>query len=310
MGAHMNVFRKVIVGAALSIAVATQANALNTRTWVSGKGVDQAGCGPVASPCRTLQYAHDNTAAGGEINVLDAAGYGSVAIGKAISIINDGAGVAGVLAPPGGNGVTVTAGADDDVFLRGLTIEGAGAGSRGIVFYGGRALSVAKCFIQSFTDSGIHLETSPNVLTPAAVRMADVSIEKTGSNGIHQKGGPLRVQVEGVTISRASFGILLDPSSGTTSVNITATHTSFGVIGIEFASAGGTVIGSVDSSSVHGSPGNIGFYVNATGTMYLSRSVSRGFNAGANGTGSGRIYSYGNNMLEDSGAGVIAVSMR
>lgn len=306
----MRTLGTIVVASILQLSIITQAHALNNRTWVSGKGTDIAGCGPVGNPCRTLQYAHDNTVAGGEINVLDAAGYGSVAIGKAISIINDGAGVAGVLASSGGNGVTITAGSDDDIFLRGLTIQGAGTGLRGIVFYGGRALSVSKCSIQSFTDSGIYLETSSNVLTPAAVRIADVTIEKSGTNGIHQKGGPLRIQAEGVAISRASFGILLDPSSGTTSASINATHISFGVIGIEFASAGGTVIGSIDSSSVHGSPGNIGFYVNAVGTMYLSRSVSRGFNAGANGTGSGKIYSYGNNMLEDSGAGVVAIPMR
>ena len=55
----------------------------NVRTWVSGKGVDQAGCGPIANPCRTLQYAHDVTASGGEIDVADGAGYGAVAIAKA-----------------------------------------------------------------------------------------------------------------------------------------------------------------------------------------------------------------------------------
>lgn len=76
--------------------------------------------------------------------------------------------------------MTVTASSDDDIFLRGLTIQGAGTGFRGIVFYGGRALSVAKCAIQNFTDSGIYLETSPNVLTAAAVRIADVTIEKSG----------------------------------------------------------------------------------------------------------------------------------
>ena len=94
----MRTLGTIVVASILQLSIITQAHALNNRTWVSGKGTDTAGCGPVGNPCRTLQYAHDNTAAGGEINVLDAAGYGAVAIGKAISIINDGAGVAGVLA--------------------------------------------------------------------------------------------------------------------------------------------------------------------------------------------------------------------
>ena len=72
--------RSFLIAAAAATAW-TPASAANLRTWVSGRGADQAGCGPIATPCRTLQYAHDNTTAGGEINVLDAAGYGSLAIG-------------------------------------------------------------------------------------------------------------------------------------------------------------------------------------------------------------------------------------
>ena len=88
---------------------APAASALNARTWISGKGVDQAGCGPAASPCRSLQYAHDQTSAGGEIDILDAAGYGSLVITKAISIVNDGAGLAGVLAA-GGRAIEINCG--------------------------------------------------------------------------------------------------------------------------------------------------------------------------------------------------------
>ncbi|MCG4712409.1 hypothetical protein L0P28_16900, partial [Dorea formicigenerans] len=70
--------------------------ALNNRTWVSGTGTDQAGCGPLATPCRTMQYAHDNTAAGGEIDVKHAAGYGTLTITKSITILNEGVGTAGL----------------------------------------------------------------------------------------------------------------------------------------------------------------------------------------------------------------------
>ena len=73
----------VACGVALTMATASPALALNARTWISGHGADQAGCGPVASPCRTLQYAHDQTSPGGEIDVLDPAGYGSLIIESA-----------------------------------------------------------------------------------------------------------------------------------------------------------------------------------------------------------------------------------
>lgn len=164
-------FHAIVVGAAMSAAAITQAYALNTRTWISGTGVDQASCGPITNPCRTLQYAHDNTSAGGEIDVKDAAGYGSVVITKAINIVGDGS-LAGVLAQPGGNAITINAGASDSVVLRGLTVEGARVGGNGIVFNSGGTLTIANCLVQGFVQSngmtgyGIwirHTSGTPNI---------------------------------------------------------------------------------------------------------------------------------------------------
>src|SRR5262249_14258132 len=106
-----------------------------SRAWVSSTGVDQPGCGPVTSPCRTPQYAHDNVvAAGGEIDFLDPGGYGTITITKGVSLINDGVGTTGMLAPSGINAITINAGPSDAIQLRGLTIEGAGVGLNGVLF--------------------------------------------------------------------------------------------------------------------------------------------------------------------------------
>src|SRR5450631_2550441 len=128
---------KVISSSAVSavlliLGLAAPAQALSNRAWVSGHGTDVAGCGSPASPCRTFQYVHDNIIApGGEIDVLDPAGYGPVTIAKALSIVNDGAGTAGL--QPGGNFVsgviTINAGWNDAITLRGLTIDGFGFSS-------------------------------------------------------------------------------------------------------------------------------------------------------------------------------------
>ena len=149
----LGLMRTAFALSALSIAFAGSAHALNARTWISGKGSDQAGCGPVANPCRTLQFAHDNTSAGGEIDVLDPAGYGAVTITKSISIINEG-GIAGVLAAAGGNAITINTGYGDAVVLRGLTVEGAKVGANGIVFTDGSALTIANCVVQGFVGTG------------------------------------------------------------------------------------------------------------------------------------------------------------
>src|SRR5262249_39818410 len=102
----------------------TDAYALANRTFVSGFGSDSNPCS-LAEPCRSFQHAHDQTNAGGDITVLDPAGYGPVVITKAISIINDGVGEAGItITTTGTPAITIDAGPEDAVNLRGLTLVG------------------------------------------------------------------------------------------------------------------------------------------------------------------------------------------
>src|SRR5471032_1373868 len=129
------------------------AQAASSRAWVSGHGVDQAGCGAPTAPCRSLQYAHNNAVnAGGEIDILDPAGYGAITITKSISIVNDGVGTAGVQATSG-NAITINAGAGDAVYLRGLNLDGAKAGTNGVVFNTGGALTIVGCVVRHFSQS-------------------------------------------------------------------------------------------------------------------------------------------------------------
>jgi hypothetical protein len=124
-----------------SVAVLGGAGGTLARAWVSGQGVDAAGCGAIASPCRTIQYAFDNAAApGGAIYVHDASGYGAqLSITHAISIINDGSGAA-VIGGGAGDAIAIQAGATDTVLLKGLTVNGAGVSPIGIhLISGGRS---------------------------------------------------------------------------------------------------------------------------------------------------------------------------
>src|SRR5690242_7693366 len=106
---------------ALIATSASLAHAQATRTWVSGVGDDVNPCSRTA-PCRTFAGAISKTAAGGEINCLDPAGYGTVTITKAITIYCEG--VVGSILASGTNGVNVNAAATDHIVLRGLDIEG------------------------------------------------------------------------------------------------------------------------------------------------------------------------------------------
>jgi hypothetical protein len=167
----------------------TSAQALNTRSFISANGNDANPC-TRPLPCRTLQRAHDETNPGGEINMLDPAGYGTLIITKAISIVNDGVGSAGILVPSGGTGITINAGASDKINLRGLIIEGAGSGNTGIIFNSGKFLAIENCTVRNLSGNGIDILVS--VSSRIAVSnsfVADnggdgIRIRPTGSNSI------------------------------------------------------------------------------------------------------------------------------
>src|ERR1700710_2250102 len=97
-----------------------------TRTWVSGLG-DDANPGSRTAPCKTFAGAISKTAAGGEINVLDPGGFGTLTITKSITI-NGASVMAGVLSS-GTNGFVINAGPNDVVTLRHIYINGAGTGT-------------------------------------------------------------------------------------------------------------------------------------------------------------------------------------
>jgi len=67
---------------------ATPAFGASQRTFVASTGVDLGNltCS-LALPCRTFNTAIANTLAGGEVVILDTAGYGPMTIDKSIKII-------------------------------------------------------------------------------------------------------------------------------------------------------------------------------------------------------------------------------
>jgi hypothetical protein len=146
--------------------------------WVSGSGQDASGCGPLASPCRTFQYAHDNVlgANGGDILVKDSGNYGPLNVTKSVSIINDGAGTAGTGAPSGQTAITVNT--TGNVLLKGLTIDGVGVGGTGIsVINTATTVTIANCVVQNFTDYGIRLGAATRTLT---FSMSDTLVQNNG----------------------------------------------------------------------------------------------------------------------------------
>jgi hypothetical protein len=109
-----------------TLAIAVPALAASQRTFVASFGIDVGTCALLA-PCRSFNFAISQTNAGGEVIILDTAGYGGMTITKSIKIIGP-SGVYGGISVLGGasptTGIVINAGDTDVVTLRGLDISG------------------------------------------------------------------------------------------------------------------------------------------------------------------------------------------
>lgn len=161
-----------------------------SRTWVSGVGDDANPCSRTA-PCKTFAGAISKTAAGGEIDALDPAGYGAVTITKAITIDGGGGQVASVLVA-GTNGIVVQAGPSDVVILRNLRINGISSGINGIRFLSGKDLNVENCYIFGFTNNGIDIALGA---TGSSVHIVGSVIKNNNQDGVRAANTAGLVQV-------------------------------------------------------------------------------------------------------------------
>lgn len=143
--------------AAALIAVATSgAAAPIQRTFVASYGGDANPCN-LTSPCRSFNAALSQTATGGEVIVLDSAGYGPMTITQSASIIAP-AGVYAGISVFSGDGITIN-GAGAKVVLRNLTLTGLG-GANGITIAQAADVLINDCRIASFTGYGVKALTA------------------------------------------------------------------------------------------------------------------------------------------------------
>jgi len=175
------------------LALSSIANAQATRTWVSGVGNDANPCSRTA-PCKTFAGAITKTFIGGEIDALDAGGFGTITINKSITIDGGTSGLASILAS-GVSGVIVNVpvSANDPerrVTLRRLSINGTGSsgtiglrtGLKGISVLSVSKLFVENCYIQNFTQEGLN--TGSMTEAGAYISIKDTNITNC-ANGVN-----------------------------------------------------------------------------------------------------------------------------
>lgn len=204
----------VAATAGLSLATAPAATAQATRTWVSGVGDDANPCSRTA-PCKTFAGAIGKTAAGGIINVLDSAGYGSVTIVKSITI--DGTGANASILAPGFTGVRV-ANADADVVLRNIDISSGNAcsatpGTSGVQISAASSVRIEDVTITGFNRAvatPLDLPTNPDVYIDVTVRGLDAANNCIGGVTVEPPGGKqVRLVMQESNISTSNQALVV-----------------------------------------------------------------------------------------------------
>jgi len=281
---------------AVLCAAAPAALAQNNRTFVSGKGMDTNPCSATA-PCRGFAQALSVTNAGGEITVLDSAGYGPVTITKAVTITA--IGVEAAITATTTDGIDINAGASDVVTLRGLTLTqtgNTGANRNGIAFSSGGTLNIQNCVVRGFSNDGIHLAPT----NAATVNVSDTIVSTSGSGGftVVFPTGAVTAFFERVQALGNLNGFFF-ASNGPAITATVANSAASGNIGGLFVSGSGISTAMVVNSQIY--ENSAGLEAGGNGTLIIA-------NSKINGNGSegfkdfSTIKTFGNNYFANNGS--------
>jgi hypothetical protein len=291
-------YATIAITVILLCSAAAQAQTSSNRTFVSGQGSDTNPCTNIA-PCRSFAAAVLVTNPGGEVTMLDPAGYGAVTITKAISIVNDGGGEAGINDPGASqDAITINAGAGDVVNLRGLTLNGVGTGNNGITFNSGGALNIQNCVIRDFSNDGVlTVPTGSADVTIADTIVSNnfVGIEITaGGTGVTVIAALARIAAIGNTTN----GFFLQANSGNTLRGTIVDSVATGGVGNGVSvHTTGTTVTLVNLKTVNN---NVGLEVDTGSTAYISETTVAGNRAAGFLDTSGAIKTFGDNYIIDT----------
>jgi hypothetical protein len=275
------------------------------RAWVSGHGTDVAGCSAPTNPCRRLQYVVTNVIApGGEIDILDPAGYGAVTIPFGLHIVNDGVGVAGVQAGAGQTAITINAGPSGGVVLRGLTIEGNGIAANGIQFNSGAALYLDHSSVAEFTQYGISV--TPNSSNDVAVLIFNSQVYANGGGQIYVKttgSAPTHVRLNNAEVSGGATNPIIEIDSSANSAYVESIISNSFITGnpgaaiqVDAPSSGSATNVTINNTTIADTDNAvIANGANATIILNASTITQVGFVAAVSGGGS--VKSFGNNGI-------------
>jgi len=191
--------KKLSIGALLILGLASVSQAQISRTFVGVNGNDLNNCLDPSTACRTLNGAIGKVDAGGEVIVIETGSYAGATITKSVKInVPSGAVAFSALS------LTITAGVNDVVVVRGMTMKALTPGSNtAINITSAGSVLIENCVIDGW-DKGI------SVATGARVDIKDTTM-RGNATGVSVTNANARVSADQVRAIR-----------NTTAFNVTA----------------------------------------------------------------------------------------
>jgi hypothetical protein len=174
----------LVAAALICSLIAEPAQAQRAHVFVASFGSDTNPCS-FSLPCRTFQQAVNTVATGGEVTVIDTAGYGTIVISRSVTITNPAGVEAGVFASSG-DAILINASSSAVVTLRGLTLEGNGVGANGIhlTSTAAGALTIVDTVVKDFTNDGILVANGGGIHTIMNIDIFGTKVLNNGADGI------------------------------------------------------------------------------------------------------------------------------
>jgi hypothetical protein len=259
---------------ALALAWLAPAPAGGAHLFVSHFGNDRTGTGTPFAPFATLQKAVDAATDGDTIQLELGGNYGPALINnKSLTIVSF---HGGGIFEPGGTALTFNGGPNNELTLRGLTIDQAGSANTGIMFNSGRKLNVYDNVIQNGTGaaSGIFFRPNSN---------SEINLLNNVINGFGTAGAGSGIRIEprnGADVVGAMYKSLL-------SNNRTGIRSVAGAGSVSLTSSGGNITG-----------GGTGILSSGPGSqIVVNDSTITNNSIGVQSQNSGQIRTRGNNTL-------------
>jgi hypothetical protein len=268
---------------AIATGIFAEAAQAGRLSYVSSTGNDANAC-TLAAPCRTLTHAIAATTQGGEVRLIDSAGYGAtIAIGKSITVSGNGATIfAGPITISNPNAV---------VTLRNLVLNGGGtpAGSSGVTIQAATTVHIEHCTIHGFPQRGLLLGTD------ADLTVTDTVVRDNGQDGmaVGTAGGRLTVDNSRFE-NNGNDGLVVSSGKASVSRSLASGNGNFGFV------ANGANIDVGATTSEHN---RVGYSITG-GQMTLDTVTSRGNNFEGLFVGAGSIAVISNSVVTHNDTGI------